>query len=224
MVTTSTRWLFFLRGLPFFLWLSWGYVAAAPPPEREGEALIAALRSGGHTIYFRHAATDWSQQDRVERAGDWNSCDPGKIRQLSEQGRRTARDIGVAMRALQVPVSEVLASPYCRTVETAELLGLAPVTRTDAVINMRVASYFGGRDAVVATAQVLLASAPAEGTTRVVVAHGNVARDATPVYPDEAEAVIFRPNAQGGFDVVGRLSPADWMALSTRLRQMVPSK
>ena len=216
MVAMTGRWLCFLRGLSFALMMGWGSVQASPP-ELDGEALIAALRGGGHTIYFRHAATDWSQQDRVERAGDWTSCDPRQIRQLSEQGRSTARKIGAAMRALRIPVGEVLASPYCRTVETAELLGLAPVMRSDAVINMRVASFFGGRDAVVATAQGLLASAPLAGINRVVVAHGNVERSATPVYPDEAEAVVFRPNVQGGFDFVGRLSPADWTALSKQL-------
>lgn len=192
----------------------WGVAAAQPAAELEGQALIEALRAGGHTIYFRHAATDWSQQDRVEQAGDWASCDPMRIRQLSAQGRATAREIGGAMRALHIPVDEVLASPYCRTRETAELMALAPVETSEAVINMRVASYFGGRQAVIATAQTLLARPPAPGRNRVVVAHGNVAREATPVYPGEAEAVVFRPDGPGGFRFVGRLAPGDWTQLA----------
>lgn len=203
-----------LPALLLVLSLGAGAAAAEPQGELHGAALIAALRAGGHTLYFRHAATDWSQQDSVEQAGDWTSCDPARFRQLSDQGRATARAIGAAMRALAVPVARVLASPYCRTVQTAELMDLAPVETTDAVINMRVASYFGGRQAVLATAQALLQTPPPMASNTLVVAHGNVARDATPVYPDEAEAVIFRPDGAGGFHFVGRLSPTDWVQLA----------
>jgi phosphohistidine phosphatase SixA len=192
----------------------WAVAAAQPSGELEGQLLIEALRAGGHTIYFRHAATDWSQQDRVEQAGDWTSCDPARIRQLSAAGRATARAIGVAMRALRIPVDQVLASPYCRTRETAALMELGPVETSEAVINMRVASYFGGRQAVIAAAQALLATPPTPGHNRVVVAHGNVARDATPVYPGEAGAVVFESNGEGGFRVVGRLAPDDWTRLA----------
>lgn len=189
----------------------WTGLAAA---ELHGQALIAALREGGHTVYFRHAATDWTQHDRVEQAGDWTSCDPARIRQLSEQGRATAHAIGAAIRALKIPVVQVVASPYCRTLQTAQLMDLGPVETSTDVINMRVAAYFGGRQAVVATARALLATAPAEGGNRVVVAHGNVAREATPVYPGEAEAVIFAPDGQGAFRFIGRLGPADWARLA----------
>ena len=128
--------------------------------------------------------------------------------------RQTARDIGAAMRRLRVPVNEVLASPYCRTMETARLLGVGEVRPSNEVINMRVASYFGGRESVIITARRLLGSATAEGGNRVIVAHGNVARDATPVYPGEAELVVFRPDGEGGFTVVGRVSPAAWQSLA----------
>ena len=38
--------------------------------ELTGTALVDALRSGGFNLYFRHAATDWSQQDRVTVVDD----------------------------------------------------------------------------------------------------------------------------------------------------------
>ena len=60
-----------------------------------GETLIAALRKGGHILYFRHAQTNWSQYDQIRQAGDWLSCDPAEIRQLSDEGRDTARGVGV---------------------------------------------------------------------------------------------------------------------------------
>ena len=194
-------------------------VVASPVSAGSGgddAALVRMLRAGGFNIYFRHAETDWSQSDRVRQAGDWVSCDPTQIRQLSEAGREQARAVGAAMRALEIPVGLVLASPYCRAVETAELLGVGRVERTTDVMNMRVAEYFGGREAIVHSARRRLATVPAPGTNTVIVAHGNVARDATPVYPGEAEAVVFKPDEAGGFEVIVRLSPAAWKRLAKR--------
>lgn len=182
-----------------------------------GRALVQTLRLGGYNIYFRHAETDWSQNDKVEKAGDWNSCDPGRIRQLSDQGRKSARSVGNAIRALDIPVGSVLASPYCRTVETATLMGLGPVEATTDVVNMRVASYFGGRGAIARTARRRLATPPRNGTNTVIVAHGNVAREATPVYPGEAEGVVFQPDGAGGFIFIGRLTPTQWKALADEM-------
>ncbi len=183
---------------------------AAPPSGLQGEALLQALRSGGYSIYFRHAATDWSLQDQVSQAGDWESCDPTRMRQLSDEGRRAAKAIGEAMRAQNIPVGQVLASPYCRTVETARLLGLGDVQPTTDVVNLRVAAYFGGRDAIIATAQRLLSVPPKAGRNTVIVAHGNVAREATPVYPGEGEGVVFKGDGDGGFEYVGRIAADQW--------------
>ncbi len=180
----------------------------------DGDELVDALHGGGYNVYFRHAATDWSQHDSVQRDGDWVSCDAARMRQLSDRGRATARSIGAAIRTLAIPVAEVLASPYCRTMETARLMGLGPVQPSTDVINLRIADRFGGAQAVITTARRLVATAPADGSNRGIVAHGNVARDATPVYPDEAEAVVFQPDGQGGFRVVGRLTPAQWGRLA----------
>lgn len=178
------------------------------------DALIKALQQGGYNLYFRHESTDWSQQDAVDKKDDWLSCDGAKIRQLSEQGRKRAERTGKAIRNLNIPISEVLASPYCRAMETAQHLGLGDVQPSNDVINLRVAEYFGGRDAVIATARKLLARRPAPGSNRVIVAHGNVAQAATPVYPGEGEAVIFEPDEKGNFTFVGRMTPDRWVRLS----------
>ena len=176
-------------------------------------ALVKALRAGGYNIYFRHVSTDWSQSDDVRKADDWRSCDPLRMRQLSAAGRAAASAIGMAMRRLAIPVDEVLASPYCRTVETAKLMGLGKVIESMQVMNMRSADYVGGRASVVASAQVLLASAPGAAVNRVIVAHGNVASAATPAYPGEGEALVFEPDATGGFVLRGRIEVGDWARL-----------
>lgn len=193
--------------------------AAALPAQQaplEGEALVAALRAGGYNLYFRHAATDWSQQDRLEQAGDWTSCDAERMRQLSAKGRETAGRVGAAMRALGIPVGEVLASPYCRTVQTAQALSLGPVRTTTAVMNLRAAEYFGGREAIAGTARERLAVPPPPGTNTIVVAHGNVLNLAAEVYLDEAEAAVFAPQRDGSLRLVARVSPSEWENLAQR--------
>ena len=195
-------------------------VTAAPGAARsetamlEGEALVTALREGGYNLYFRHEATDWSQNDRVAGRGDWTSCDPAKIRQLSAAGRARAGRTGEAMRALRIPIGRVYSSPYCRCVQTAEGLDLGPVETTSDVMNLRVADYFGGREAIVSRARQRLSESPPAGRNDVYVAHGNVARNATPAYPGEGEALVFRPRGEGRFDLIGRLPPDAWQRLA----------
>ena len=189
--------------------------AGEPDGGSSTAALVRALQGGGYNLYFRHAATDWSRSDRVSRAGDWTSCDPDRMRQLSDAGRATASRVGQAIRVLGVPVGRVLASPYCRTVETARLLGLGEVETTTDIMNLRVAEYFGGREAIAERARARLAVPPRAGTNTVLVAHGNVARLATGVYPDEGEAAVFRPRDGGRFEHVGNVSPEAWQQLAT---------
>lgn len=194
--------------------LIWLLILPAPlqaEPFPADQALLRTLQQGGYNLYFRHEATDWSQYDAVEQDNDWLSCDGSKIRQLSEAGRKRAKRTGEFIRSLNIPVGEVLASPYCRTMETATLLGLGDVQASNDVINLRVADYFGGRQAVIQTARKLLSRLPASGTNRVIVAHGNVAREATPVYPGEGEMVIFRPDGKNQFTFVGRIAPGQWL-------------
>jgi len=204
---------YWLALLPGILLLVTNSAAATTPTLLNDLALVDALRSGGYNIYFRHVSTDWSQSDDLRQVDDWLNCESTRMRQLSDSGRADAVAIGSAIRKLGIPVSEVLASPYCRTVETARLMELGEVTTSTAVMNLRAAEYFGGRAAIVATARTLLATSPRPGTNRIIVAHGNVAQASTPVYPAEGEGVVFRPDGNDGFYLVGRINPTDWSRL-----------
>jgi hypothetical protein len=174
------------------------------------EALVKLLRNGGYSLYFRHEATNWSQSDDIRKQGDWLSCDGSRIRQLSDSGRKRATATGQAIQSLGIPIGKILASPYCRTLDTARLMNLGPVKPTTDVVNLRVAEYFGGQDAIVKTAQALLASAPDAETNTLIASHGNLARAATGVYPDEGEGIVFQADGKGGFRLIGRLTAEDW--------------
>ena len=199
----------------FFTMINSYALADSESPLNE-EALIEALRNGGYSLYFRHEATDWSQSDVIRKVGDWLSCDGNHIRQLSSSGRNRATATGQAIQSLGLPIGKVLSSPYCRTLDTARLMDLGPVESTTDVINLRVAEYFGGREAVVETAKALLASVPEIKTNTLIVSHGNVAREATRVYPKEGEGIVFQADGKGAFRYVGRLAAEDWELAVTR--------
>lgn len=176
-------------------------------------ALVEALRTGGYVLYFRHAQTDWTQSDRSKDAG-WASCAPARMRQLSEAGRETARQVGDALRRLKIPVGQVLASEFCRTQETARLLGLGEVAVTRALINETHAEHAGGTAALRDAAKRLMATPPPKGTNTVLVAHGNVFMLVSDRRPVEAGAAVLRPDGRGGFEVVAHVGPDEWIRLA----------
>ncbi len=185
-------------------------------PSLSDRELVDALRQGGYNIYFRHAATDWSQDDYVTTEGEWTSCDPQKMRQLSASGRAAARSIGEAIRRLEIPVGRVLSSEYCRTRQTAELMAIGPVKPTRAIMNMRVAGMVGGSEAVIERARKELGRKPIPGTNTVLVAHGNLMRAASGEYTGEAGAAIFKPSGGGMFQLVAIVEPENWQRLANQ--------
>src|SRR5215216_1816120 len=65
----------------------------------EGRELVQALRGSGYVLYFRHAATDFSQEDTDTR--NLRNC--RTQRNLTTEGRADARAIGRAIRELRIP-------------------------------------------------------------------------------------------------------------------------
>ena len=91
---------------------------------------------------------------------------------------------------------------------------VGPVETTADIMNMRVAQHFGGPSAVVERTRRRLSMPPRLAANTVLVAHGNVLVKATEFYPQEAEAIVFRPQGNGIFTFVGRLLPQEWTRLS----------
>ena len=179
-----------------------------------GDSLVSALRQGGYILYFRHAATDWSQHDRVEKEGDWWSCNQNEMRQLSESGHEISRRIGAAIRDLAIPIGSIYASEYCRARETAKQFRLGKVIASSEIMNMRAAAFLGGQEIVIERARKALKTKPPPSTNIIWVAHGNIVRAATGEYPGEAGCIIFKSLSDGTLQVVSRLDPMDWIALA----------
>ena len=180
-----------------------GTVANVP---LEGRALGDALRRGGYVLYFRHASTDFGQSD--ETMTSFEDCNAQ--RNLTDKGRDEARAIGAAIQRERIPVGDVLASPYCRTRETAQLIfgraTVAPAVRGGPV--QADAQRYAGLVA-------LLSDPVPAGTNRVIVSHGNPFHAvAGSPYLAEGEAAVVAPRGTGRFEVVARVPRDRWADLA----------
>ncbi len=82
----------------------------------EESELWDSLKRGGYVLLVRHAATPLTKAPiRSSRGG----CVPD--RDLTDAGQMLAQRLGVAFRAHGVPVTRVVASPACTSVETAQI-------------------------------------------------------------------------------------------------------
>ncbi len=169
--------------------------------------LVADLRRGGYILFFRHAATDRSQKDRDVR--DLSNC--STQRNLSPTGQADARRIGVIMQQLQIPIGEVLASPYCRTLDTAKL-AFGRATPTPYLL----ANFYDpltARDRLETLVQEL-GKRPASGNT-VLVGHGVNLAASLEINLQEGDAAIFQPMGGDRFNLVRIIRVAEWNDLRT---------
>src|SRR6188472_4067389 len=105
----------------------------------DSSQLIASLKQGGYVLVFRHTATDDSQKDVYPFKFD----DMTAQRQLSENGRARARQVGEKLKKLGVPVGEVYTSRLNRAVETGKLLSGKDVSPVDELTDSSAGSASG---------------------------------------------------------------------------------
>jgi phosphohistidine phosphatase SixA len=173
-------------------------LAALPGVAAASEALWTVLKDGGQVVLIRHAITTPGVGDPDGMQLD----DCRTQRNLTDEGRQHARQVGAAFRARGIPVERVLTSPWCRCIETARLaFGPAEVWAP-------LGNLFGRpqhRDAQVREMRALVAR-PRRGGNLVLVSHGSTISALTGVSPATAEMVVVTPQGDGRFSVAGRLT------------------
>lgn len=173
-------------------------LAAASASAHADDALWALLRAGGQVVMVRHALTDPGVGDPPGMRLD----DCKTQRNLSAEGQRDAERLGAALRSRSVPVTRVLASPWCRCIETARLaFGRA------AEVQPALGNLFGRNEleATQVAALKKLVQPQRAGSNLFMVTHGSTTLALTGVSPAMAEMVVLTPQA-GGFKVAGRLA------------------
>ena len=190
---------------------AWGSAWAQPTSSNE---LVAALKQGGYVLVMRHADSPAVRPDATTAA-------PGNTRlerQLNENGHKTAKAMGEALRALGIRVGEVLSSPTFRTRETVADAGFGtPKLFTelgDGSEGYEVASFKDANLFLRARA----AEVPPAGTNTVIVTHlpniefgfGDSAGDI-----DQGEALVVRPDGRNGTPL-GRIKIDEWPRLAAQ--------
>jgi hypothetical protein len=184
-----------------------------PPGHLSPAKAIEALRQGGYVIYFRHFETGADTPDQhLARLED---C--AKQRQLNDQGVRQAVRVRDAFQAMKLPVGDVLASPFCRAWQSADL-AFGRHVRVDGLKLPPSKDYTDAdKQAMRETLRPLLAKTPATGTNTIIMAHDdNIPATGGPEIKTQGEAVIIRPDGKGGFDVVALIQPGRWTQATVR--------
>lgn len=164
----------------------------------EESALWQALREGTHVAIVRHALAP-GIGDPEEF--DIDDCDTQ--RNLSEAGRAQASRLGDRFRQNGIDNAMLYSSGWCRCIETAELLGLGPVTplpslnsffrnyERSAPQTAALRAWLGdqpmGRPLVMVTHQVNISALVGAGVT-------------------SGEMVVFRQDPVAGIEVLGRIT------------------
>ena len=169
-------------------------------------SVIARLREGGFVLYMRHASTDFGQND--SRMTSYEDC--ANQRNLTDRGREEARDIARHVARLGIPIGEVLASPFCRTMETARLA----FGKAQPAHEVRGGPARSEDPRRYDDLRKLLSSPVPKGENRVISSHGNPFQAvAGPPYLAEGEIAVVRPDGDMRFSVIARIRPEDWSGL-----------
>jgi hypothetical protein len=187
----------FAAFLAAFVSLSWA---------QPDSALLRQLREGGYVLYMRHASTDFSQNDANMRG--YEDC--ANQRNLTDKGRAEARAVGEHIKRLGIPIGSVLASPFCRTIETARLA----FGKAQAMQEVRGGPSRPEDPKRYEGLRKLLSTPPSPGSNTVISSHGNPFHAvAGPPYLAEGEMAVVRPQGDSRFAIVGKIRLEDWQLL-----------
>jgi phosphohistidine phosphatase SixA len=167
--------------------------------------VAVALQPGGNVVFFRHGKTDMLATDQHPLV-DMSDC--SKQRNLSPSGIAASKEMGEATKLLNIPIGQVLASPYCRCMDTARHAFGRVEASQDLLV--RRTEHGWALDEAGERLKKLLSVPPAPGTNTVLVAHIFNVQTTLGLTPEEGEALVFRPDGIGSYQTVGRLTATQW--------------
>jgi phosphohistidine phosphatase SixA len=171
------------------------FLVAAGDGAAAAADLLALLRDGRAVALVRHANAPGVGDPAGMRLGDCTTQ-----RNLDETGRREAVALGARLREAGIDAMRIFTSRWCRSRDTAALLGFGPPVELPAID-----SFFGKRDAAAAQTAALRAflGALPPGAPALLVTHQVNITALTAVNPAPAEIVFVA--AEAPHAVLGRL-------------------
>ena len=189
---------------------------ARPAAQDVTQAAFDGLKPGGFVVVFRHGTTNAiSGLPEDQSPLDLANCSEQAM--LSEAGRDQARVIGRAFMSAGIPVGKVLASGYCRAIEMARL-AFGRVETSDALLLRNFVPVAGAPTPPpwpqrVAMMKKMIATVPEATTNTILITHFPNVNAALGVQIDFGDAVIVKPDGQGGARLVARILASQWPSL-----------
>jgi phosphohistidine phosphatase SixA len=189
--------------------LVWLATPVALAQAADVDALVQALRGGGHVLVMRHAHAP----RELPAAGSASAENKALERELDSAGRDSATAMGEALRKLRISLGTVHSSPTFRAMQTVRLAGFGepqaaeqlgdrpPAADRDAWLRSRAAEVPpAGRNTLFVTHAPNIAGAFSEGATGMA----------------DGETLILKPDGSGRASVVGRIRIEEWPAIAAR--------
>ena len=171
--------------------------------------LIEQLQAGGYVLYLRHGKTDSSIPDEVPVVID--DCD--SQRPLTREGREQMAFIGKALQALQLPLDPIISSPFCRALDSSVAAFGEGSYTVEELLMYTAALTTEEKKPILETTRELISQPQANGSSRVLVAHGPNLAELMNYFPPEGSLVIFKPLGQGEFQYLASILPNQWSQL-----------
>jgi phosphohistidine phosphatase SixA len=192
-------------GLSAIISVAMSIGAAAATDDQE---IAQALRGGGLVIVLRHGATFSDQAD----TDPLNFDNIAAQRNLNDKGKMLAKEFGVALRQVGVPVGAVYTSKYNRAYETAVLAGFKDIEKTADLTEGGLVVSPNENNRRAEAFRKMLGTVPKAGTNTILVTHSpNIIAALGKDWFDvkEGEASIFQPEG-GSYKLVARLQMDEW--------------
>ena len=182
--------------------------------------LLPSLQQGGYVLVLRHGATDSQQSDVYPL----NYKDMTAQRQLSEQGREVARQMGSALVSLGIPIGSVITSRLNRAVETGRLVAGKDVKGMEELndstmgsASAMAGSSVSGKQRYATALRQLVATRPEFHTNTLIVTHKTNVQDAFgKEWTDikEGECLLFRPGDSASPTPIARIEASEWIVIA----------
>jgi len=151
----------------------------------------------GLVVAMRHAIAPGTGDPANFKLGECSTQ-----RNLSEQGRTQAKQIGAEFRNRNIKIARVLSSQWCRCLETAKLMDLGKVELFPALNSFFRDSSKAARQTAIVR-KLIVDNRNTKGAIIIVTHQVNITA-ITDIIPQSGEAVILKADRQGKVQIVGR--------------------
>ena len=160
----------------------------------------ALLKKPGHVVLLRHSNAPGSQTE----SNDMNFKDCSIQRNLDADGKAQAARIGDAFRKHGIAKLQLIASQYCRAIETAKLTRPGPVSENPVLNLVYIADLFA-KNAALKKSVELIRKIPPNQLTMLVTHVGNIQAIASTSL-ESGEMVVVHLDKSGAVVVDGKIT------------------